>query len=162
MISLVVAMAKNGTIGKDGDLPWRLPADLKHFKTVTMGKPIIMGRKTWDELGKPLPGRRNIVITRQHGFVAEGAEVVSSLDAALQLTAAAPEQMVIGGAQIYAQALQHADQIHRTLVEADVEGDTCFPELDWSNWSLQEESVHEADERHAWAMRFQRWQRTNA
>lgn len=161
MIFLVVAMAQNGVIGKDGDLPWHLPVDLKHFKAVTLGKPIIMGRRTWAEVGKPLPGRRNIVVSRNPDFDAPGAEVVSSLDAALALVADEPEIMVIGGGQIYKQALTLADQIWCTLVCADVQGDTHFPEIDWSQWQVAEESEHPVDERHAYAMKFQRFVRRN-
>ena len=157
MLTLVVAMAENGIIGKDGDLPWHLPDDLKHFKAVTLGKPIIMGRKTWDEVGKPLPGRRNIVISRQADFSALGAEVVASLEQALALVAGEPEVMVIGGWQIYRAAMTHADQIWRTLIIGEPQGDTHFPDTDWSVWELAEERVQEVDERHQYAMRFQRF-----
>lgn len=156
MITLVVAMADNGIIGKDGDLPWHLPDDLKHFKAVTLGKPVIMGRRTWAEVGRPLPGRRNIVITRQDDFEAPGAEVVNSLDAALAKVADQPDIMIIGGGQIYREAMPRADQIWRTLVHAEVEGDTFFPQTDWSEWTVAEEKPHLADERHAYAMTFQR------
>lgn len=162
MLSLIVAMAQNGVIGRNGDLPWHLPADLKHFKAVTLGKPVIMGRRTWDEIGKPLPGRRNIVISRRPDFLAPGAEVVDSLEQALALAADAAEVMVIGGAQIYAQALPFADCIHRTLVCGEMPGDTWFPEVDWQQWRLVEESEQAADERHAWPLRFQRYERIAA
>lgn len=162
MLSLIVAMAENGVIGRDGDLPWHLPADLAHFKAMTLGKPIIMGRRTWDEVGKPLPGRRNIVISRQADFSAPGAEVVASLDQALDLTRDAPEVMIIGGAQIYAQALPIADCLYRTLVCGTPDGDTVFPPVDWSQWQLVEESTHPADERHAYALRMQRFERVSA
>ena len=156
MITLVVAMADNGIIGKDGDLPWHLPDDLKHFKAVTLGKPVIMGRRTWAEVGRPLPGRRNIVISRQADFEASGADVVNSLQAALDLVADQDEVMVIGGGQIYREALPLADQIWRTRVHADVAGDTRFPDTDWDVWSVAEASSHAADERHAYAMTFER------
>lgn len=156
MITLVVAMADNGIIGKDGDLPWHLPDDLKHFKAVTLGKPVIMGRRTWAEVGRPLPGRRNIVITRQADFEAPGAEVVNSLEAALALVADQPEVMVIGGGQIYSEAMPRAQQIWRTLVHAEVAGDTHFPQTDWAAWTVAESHDHPADERHAYAMTFQR------
>lgn len=159
MIFLVVAMAENGIIGKDGDLPWHLPDDLRHFKAVTLGKPIIMGRRTWAEVGKPLPGRRNIVVSRNAEFEAPGAEVVTSVPAALALVADEPDIMVIGGGQIYQQALTVADQIWRTLVCAQVQGDTYFPDMDWSQWQLVEEHDHPVDERHAYAMKFQRFVR---
>lgn len=161
-LCLVVAMAENGIIGKDGDLPWHLPDDLKHFKAVTLGKPVIMGRKTWNEIGKPLPGRRNIVITRQHDYVAPGAQVVDSLDAALAAAGEEPEVMVIGGAEIYRLALPRADVFHRTLVCGEPEGDTRFPDVDWDQWQLVEDEEHPADERHAYPMRFQRYERRRA
>ena len=159
MLSLIVAMAENRVIGKDGDLPWHLPADLKHFKATTMGKPVIMGRRTWAEVGKPLPGRRNVVISRQPEFVAPGAEVVDSLDTALERVADAEEIMIIGGAQIYAEALPRVDRIYRTLVCGEPEGDTFFPPVDWEQWDLVEEQTRAADERHAYAMRFQCFER---
>ncbi len=162
IVSLIVAVAENGIIGKDGDLPWRLPADLKHFKAMTLGKPVLMGRRTWDELGKPLPGRRNVVISRQANFQAPGAELVGTLEAALALVAQEPEVMVIGGAQIYAQALPQVRRIYRTLVLGQPEGDTWFPELDWSAWRLVEETSQPADERHAYGMRMQRFERLAA
>lgn len=135
-ISMVVAVAANGVIGRDGDLPWRLSTDLKRFKALTIGKPVIMGRKTWASLGRPLPGRANIVITRNADFAAEGASVVASLDEALALAGreaqatGADEVSVIGGGEIYRQAIAHADILHVTEVQAEVDGDTRFPEID--------------------------------
>lgn len=140
-VALIVAVARNGVIGRDNTLPWRLPADLKHFKATTLGKPIVMGRKTFESLGKPLPGRTNIVITRDENFVAEGAVVVHSLDEALQAADAvaqrdgATEIMVIGGAEIYRQALPLAQTIHYTRVLLEVDGDAYFPELDATQWN---------------------------
>jgi dihydrofolate reductase len=119
IVSLIAAVAANGVIGRDGDLPWRIPEDLRHFKAVTLGKPVIMGRKTWQSLGRPLPGRRNIVVTRDAGFAAEGAETVASLDAALALVADVAEAMVIGGGEIYAQALPRADRLYLHPAEGD-------------------------------------------
>ena len=136
-VELVVARAENGVIGRDGDLPWRLSTDLKRFKAITMGKPVIMGRKTWESIGKPLPGRRNIVVTRQADYTAEGAECVSSLDVALALAAggaAGADVCVIGGGQIYAEALPMVDRIYVTQVHAEVEGDAFFPEVNWDEW----------------------------
>ncbi len=135
-ISIVVAVAANGVIGRDGDLPWRLSTDLKRFKALTMGKPVIMGRKTWASLGRPLPGRANIVITRNADFVAEGASVVPSLEAAIALAkreaqaTGADEICVIGGGEIYRQSIGVADILHVTEVQATVEGDTRFPDID--------------------------------
>lgn len=133
-VHLVVAYASNRTIGRDNTLPWRLPGDLAHFKATTMGKPIIMGRKTWESLGRPLPGRLNIVITRNPDFQAQGATVVSSLEAALQACLPAQDACIIGGAQIYAQALPLTDTIVATEVHSDVEGDAHFPALDGNQW----------------------------
>jgi dihydrofolate reductase len=138
MISLVVAVSRNGVIGRDGGLPWRLQSDLKHFKATTIGKPVIMGRKTWDGLPrKPLPGRRNLVITRQEDFKAEGAEVAHTLGEALKLADndPQPEICVIGGGEIFREALPLAGRLHLTLVECEVDGDTFFPVINESEWT---------------------------
>lgn len=164
-IVLVVAVARNGVIGRDGDLPWRLPSDLKRFKALTLGKPVLMGRKTWDSIGRPLPGRPNIVITRDKSFAAPGAEVVASLDeglAAARREAAAlgvDEICVIGGGQIYAQVFDRADILHVTHVEADVEGDTRFPEIDPAVFDKIVEEPIPQGEKDSHAMRFVTWQR---
>jgi dihydrofolate reductase len=139
-LSLMVAKASNRVIGRNNKLPWYLPNDLKYFKQVTFGKPVIMGRKTWDSLGKPLPGRTNIVITRQADFQAEGAKVVATLDEAVTLAEnvafieGQDEAVVMGGAEIYALALPQADRLYLTEVHAEVDGDTWFPEYDTSEW----------------------------
>lgn len=139
-LALIYAVAQNGVIGHDNDLPWHLPEDMRHFKAVTMGKPIIMGRKTYDSIGRPLPGRTNIVVTRNPLFQAEGVSVVTSLNDALELagrvaaTTGADEAVVMGGAQIYRAALPLADRLYVTEVHADVEGDTLLPEVDWTLW----------------------------
>ncbi len=133
-ISLVVAVSRNGVIGNNGDLPWRLPSDMKLFKAVTMGKPVIMGRKTWDSLPrKPLPGRLNIVISRKSGQTPEGAELATTADQALHIAGNAGEICVIGGGEIYAMFLPVATRIYRSLVDIDVDGDTRFPHLDEGN-----------------------------
>jgi dihydrofolate reductase len=135
IISLVYAQSRNGFIGVDGGLPWHLPSDLKRFKETTLGKPIIMGRKTWDSLPrKPLPGRINIVVTRQSGFVAEGAIVVASVAAALHAAGNVEEVCVIGGGEIYHLFLPHATRIYVTDVDADVAGDTRAPILNPAHW----------------------------
>ena len=135
ILSLVVAMAENRVIGRDGDLPWRLPEDLKHFKRVTMGKPIIMGRKTWDSLYvKPLPGRRNIVVTRNLDFSADGAEATGSIEDALALVDGDEEAMVIGGATLFEAALTSAQRFHLTEVHAEIEGNIRFPAFDRASW----------------------------
>lgn len=133
-ISLIWAMAQNRTIGVNNSLPWRLPEDLKNFKALTTGKPVIMGRKTWDSLGRPLPNRDNIVITRNPDLTLEGALVVASLEEGIELakSKSPAEVMVIGGAEIYAQSLPMADRLYITLVHAEVDGDAHFPEFDLS------------------------------
>jgi dihydrofolate reductase len=137
MISLVVAVSRNGVIGRDGGLPWHISSDLKRFKAITLGKPVIMGRKTWDSLPrKPLPGRTNIVVTRQAGFAAAGAVVVADVEAALAVAAMEQpaEICVIGGGDIYRQLLPQAGRIYLTEVQMDVAGDTHFPALDEAAW----------------------------
>lgn len=134
LLTLVVAYARNRAIGRDNALPWRLPGDLAHFKRTTLGAPIVMGRKTWESLGRPLPGRHNIVISRDAAYAATGADVVGSIDAALALAGDVPEVFVIGGAQIYAQALDRADRIVATEVQAEVQGDAFFPPLPAEGW----------------------------
>ena len=139
-LALIVAAAENGVIGRNNALPWYLPEDLRYFKRVTMGKPIIMGRKTFESIGKPLPGRANIVITHNAGYQAQGVSVVHSLAEALELARdiarldGAEEVVVIGGADIYRAALPHADRIYLTEVHASVEGDAVLPAIDWTRW----------------------------
>ena len=152
-VTLVVAVADNGIIGRDGTLPWRLPDDLKRFKQTTLGKPVLMGRKTWDSIGRPLPGRRNIILSTRPGFTAAGADVFPTLDAALHACAGEPEVMVIGGAEIYRVALPLASRIHLTRVHAAPEGDT-FLELPLDGWRELSREDHPADDRHAHAFSF--------
>jgi dihydrofolate reductase len=148
-ITLIVARARNGVIGRDGKLPWRLPEDLAFFKRTTMGQPIVMGRRTWESIGRPLPGRRSIVVSQQAGFVAAGAEVVPSLDEALRLCAGSEEMFVIGGAQLYAEALPSADRLIVTEIDADFEGDTHWPAPDAAQWrEAAREHLPPAGERH--------------
>lgn len=140
LLSAIVARAANGCIGKDNKLPWYLPGDLKYFKRVTLGKPIIMGRKTWESLKGPLPGRTNIVISRDADYIAEGAKTVQTLDQALALASdvalidGVEEAVIIGGAEIYRLALEAVQRLYVTEVHAVVEGDAFFPELDGSLW----------------------------
>lgn len=149
-IALVVAVAKNGVIGKDNKLPWRLPGDLKHFRELTWGKPIIMGRKTFQSLGRPLPGRDNIVISRSRRWDAGGVTVVPTVDSAIEIgkrLAAAKgvdEVMIIGGAQIYALALPQADRVYMTEIAAAPDGDTFFPTLEPATWREIERVAHPA------------------
>lgn len=134
-ISIIVAASTNNVIGKGGGLPWRLPEDLKRFKEITMGKPMIMGRATWESIGRALPGRQNIVMTRQSGFVAEGCDVVATVEEALDVAGDAEEVMIIGGGVIYRQFLPRTDRIYITRVHANIEGDTIFPPLSEKEWS---------------------------
>ncbi|MBA3623816.1 MAG: dihydrofolate reductase [Methylibium sp.] len=127
---LIAAVARNGAIGQGGTMPWHLPADLQRFKRTTLGAPILMGRKTWDSIGRALPGRRSIVITRNPQWLAQGAETAESLHGALRLAEGAPQVFVIGGAQIYTEALPLADRLLLTEIDADFEGDTFFPAWD--------------------------------
>jgi dihydrofolate reductase len=155
-VSLIVAVSSNGVIGRDGGLPWRLPRALRHFKATTMGHHLIIGRRTWDELGKPLPGRTMIVVTRDPGFVAEGASVVHSLDEALAAVRNDDEPFIGGGAHIYREALDRdlVDRLDITRVHAELEGDTFFPEVDFDRWQLISEEHHPADEKNEFALSF--------
>lgn len=159
MIAIIVAMAENGVIGSDNRLPWHLPDDLKRFKALSLGKPIVMGRRTFESIGKPLPGRANIVVSRQPGLEIAGAVVVSSLDAALAAAGDVPEIVIIGGAEIFRQALPRTDTIHLTRVHARVAGDVMFPELDSGQWRETVVEHHAADERHQYAFTFVTLQR---
>jgi len=152
-LSIIVAVADNGVIGRDNDLPWRLPADLKHFRALTMGKPMIMGRKTWDSIGRPLPGRISIVLTRDPEFSADGALVAHDAAEARALAGkaaadlCADEIMVIGGAGIYRLFLPEADRIHLTEVHMDAEGDTVLPDISAEDWGETAREKHEAGEK---------------
>lgn len=157
-IALVVARAENGAIGLKGDLPWRLRDDLAFFKQATMGKPILMGRRTWESIGRPLPGRRNIVVSSTLGAV-EGVEVVRSLDEALGLVRDAAEVAIIGGAQLYAAALPTADVIYLTRVLAEVEGDTFLPGFPPTDWRCVETlGERQPDERNEHAFVIERYE----
>ncbi len=152
--SLIVARARNGAIGIANAMPWHLPADLAHFKRTTLGRPVIMGRRTWESIGRALPGRRNIVVSGTPGFRAEGAEVVGSLAEAWRAVEGAEEAFVIGGARLYAEALPQADRIYLTDVAGEPAADTFFPALDPGQWRETPLGEHPADERHAFALRF--------
>jgi dihydrofolate reductase len=153
-VALVVAMARNRVIGRDNALPWRLPADMAHFRKVTMGRPIVMGRKTFESIGKALPGRTNIVITHNRAFAAPGCVVVGSLDEAWQAAGDVEEACVIGGTTLFRETLPLADVIHLTEVDSDIEGDTFFPEFDRGEWREEEIARLPADERHAYPLRI--------
>lgn len=158
-VSLIVAKSKSGVIGKDGTLPWHFPEDLKFFKQTTMGYPVIMGRNTWESIGRPLPGRKNIVLTRDKDYKAEGALVVSSLEEALKLFRPDDSVFIIGGAKLYQHSLPLVDTAWITEIEADFEGDTFFPELNPQEWKLVWSESHAADSNRPWAFKFQRFDR---
>jgi len=163
-LSLIAALGENRVIGVDNSMPWHLPGDFKYFKATTLGKPIIMGRKTWDSLGRPLPGRLNIVVTRQADLKLEGAEVFTSLEAAVERAEqwateqGASEVMLIGGAQLYAQGLAQADRLYLTRVALSPEGDAWFPEFDQARWQLVSNVENPAvDDKPAYT--FEVWER---
>ena len=160
-VAIFVAVAENGVIGRDNGLPWKLSSDLKRFKAATMGKPVIMGRKTFESIGKPLPGRQNIVVTRDRSYKAEGVETASSLDEAVALAkvrarcmAGADEICVIGGGEIYRQAIAFADRLYVTHVLANPKGDTRFPYIDPDVWRQVSIEDHQAGEKDSHATRF--------
>jgi dihydrofolate reductase len=161
MISIIVAMSTNRVIGADGELPWKISDDLKRFKGLTMGKPIVMGRLTWESIGRPLPGRQNIVITRQAGLVAEGCDVVASPAAALEIANDAAEIMIIGGSQIYELFLPKAARLHVTQVHAEIGGDAFFPPIDEAEWRLTDSEAHAASEANEFAFEFRTYTRRN-
>lgn len=161
-ISIVVAMAANRVIGRDNQLPWHLPADLKHFKRMTMGKPILMGRKTHESIGRPLPGRTNIILTRDSGYSATGCEVVNSIDAAIAAAGEQNEVMVIGGAELYRQVLPYADTIYLTRIHEAIDGDVRFPEIADTEWHQVERIDLEADENNPHDYSFIRLERVHA
>jgi len=157
-LCLIAAMDRDRLIGRDNALPWRLPEALRHFKETTLGKPVIMGRKTWESLGRPLPGRRNIVVSRNAGYQANGGELAGSLEAALALTADADEVFVIGGAELYRQALPLANRLYLTEIDASHDGDAWFPELPMGEWRETSRDVRISDNGLAFA--FVRYERS--
>jgi dihydrofolate reductase len=163
-LSIIVAVAENGVIGREGDLPWRLSADLQRFKRLTMGHSIIMGRRTWESIGRALPGRRTIVVTRQPAYpVADTCvELAKSLNSALQSAedAGDDEAFVVGGAELYRDALSRTARLYITRVQANVEGDTFFPEVRWSDWHLVGSEPHAADPKNDYPMVFEIYDRS--
>lgn len=150
-ISIIVAMTDNHVIGHKQQLPWHLPLDLQHFKKTTLGKPIVMGRKTYESIGRPLPGRRNIILSTQAEYGVEGVEVYPSIRAVLQALHDTPEIMIIGGAQIYAAFLPHATRLYITHVHTTLEGDTIFPAIDLNQWHCMNQTKYRADAHHSYA-----------
>jgi dihydrofolate reductase len=163
IISFIVAMGKNKVIGKDNDLPWGegLPADMKHFTELTTGKPVLMGRKTFESIGKPLPNRTNIIITRDENYKAEDCVVVHSIDEALKAAGNAEEVMIIGGSQIYKEFLPKANRMYLTVVDADFEGDTYFPEYKIEEWKETSYEEHERDAENPYDYTFITLERNN-
>ena len=159
IITLIVAVADSGVIGRDNGLPWHLPEDLKRFKRLTMGKPLVMGRRTFESIGKPLPGRQNIVVTRDTNYRRDGVTVVHDVDGALRAAGDVPEIMVIGGAELFRALLPRAGRIHLTRVHGNIEGDVMWPALDERDWVVVKRESHSADERHAYAMTFEVWEK---
>lgn len=154
-IALIAAMDKHHVIGKDNEMPWHLPDDLKFFKTNTTGKTVIMGRKTFESIGaKPLPNRRNLIISRNPAYAASGAEVFSSVEAALVTCDATSEIIIMGGGQLYLQMLAYANKLYVTMVDAQVEGDTVFPKWEESDWKTVFKEFHPLDDRHRFAFEF--------
>jgi len=163
MLSLIAAVASNGVIGKDNQLLWHLPGDMRHFRETTRGKPVIMGRRTWESLPvkfRPLPGRLNVVVSRDPGFVAPGATLTGSLEDAIEAAGSAEETFVIGGAELYRQALPFADRLYLTEIAADFAGDTWFPEVSPEGW--QEISRSQPVEETGLAYTFVVYQRTQS
>lgn len=160
-ISLVVAASENNIIGNHGNIPWDLPDDMRHFREITADGALVMGRKTHESIGRPLPRRRNIIVTRQAGYRAEGCETVGSVEEALDRLHAenVAEVFIIGGGEIYAAALPHATRIELTRIHATIEGDTVFPAFEVAEWHLVQSSDHPADDWHAHAFTFQTWER---
>jgi dihydrofolate reductase len=159
ILSMIVATADNNIIGKDNDMPWHLPADLAYFKKVTLGKQIIMGRKTYESIGRPLPGRRNIVISRDENYTpqgkgAEGVDVVTSVEQALSLVTDIAEVMVIGGGAIYKHCLPNADRLYVTHIKASIDGDTKFPNYNDDNWQRVSSELRKSDEKNAYDLDF--------
>ena len=154
ILSMIVAHANNRVIGKNNDMPWHLPADLAYFKKTTLGKPIIMGRKTFQSIGRPLPGRKNIVISRDESYQVEGVEVVNSVEAALALVVDSEEVMVIGGGAIYQHCLAAAQRLYITHIDADIDGDTYFPDYDLSVWKKVASDIRPSDEKNQYQLDF--------
>lgn len=160
-LSIIAAMADNRVIGRDNALPWRLPADLAHFKRLTMGKPIVMGRRTWESLPGLLPHRTHVVVTRNRDYVAKGAAVVHGVDEALALVGDADEVMIIGGAQLYRQTLPLASRMYLTLVHDVIAGDALFPDYSPDDWQEVMREAHPADEQHRLGYTFVTLDRRN-
>ncbi|MBX4197329.1 dihydrofolate reductase [Candidatus Saccharibacteria bacterium] len=155
-VSIVVAASQKGVIGKQGGLPWHLPDEMARFKQITMGHPIIMGRKTHESIGRALPGRQNIIVSRDKNYLAEGCEVVSSIDEALAAAKPTQEVFIIGGANLYNQVIDRVDKIYLTRIKAEIDGDTFF-DFDENNWKQILSEKYSADQANQYAFEFQEW-----
>lgn len=158
-IAMIAAMARDRVIGRDNAMPWHLPADLAHFKQVTLGKPILMGRRTFESIGRPLPGRRNLVISRNPDYAPSGVEVFPSVEAALAAVGEVPEVMIIGGGKLYAQLLERTDVLYLTHIDLTVEGDTRFPDYQAYAWNRRDLVCHQPDERNPYPYCFETLER---
>jgi len=158
-VSLIVAMSRNGVIGDQGRIPWHLPAELKRFKRITMGHHIVMGRKTWESIGRLLPGRRSVIVSRNPDYAVPGAIVADSLRAAIAICLYDEEVFVIGGAELFREALPIADRLYLTVVDTEVAGDTLMPDIDFGAWEAAESEAVDADDRNPLAFRFTRYER---
>jgi dihydrofolate reductase len=157
-VAIIAAKAENGVIGREGELPWHLPADLKHFKALTTGHAIVMGRKTFESIGRLLPDRRTVIVTRNPNYQQEGATVVRRFEEAVAL-GDTEDIFVIGGAEIFRRSLPLADRLYLTVVHATLAGDVLFPDLDEDEWNLVDDEYHEANGKNRYAYSFQRWER---
>ena len=158
-MAMIVAASENNVIGINGDLPWRLSADLRRFKKLTMGHHIIMGRKTFDSIGRLLPGRTTVIVTRQSDFEFEGAKVVNSIEQAIEVCNEDDCPFITGGAEIYRIALPFVNEIHLTRVHTELDGDTVLPEVDWEAWVLEDEEPHSSDEKNNYSYSFETYRR---
>lgn len=154
LISLVAAMAKNRIIGKDNKMPWHLPADLKHFKAVTMANPIVMGRKTYESIGRPLPGRQNVIISRNPDYKVDGCDVVNSIETVIEQLSGHEEIMIIGGGFLYSQMIDQADKLYLTFIDLEIDGDTRFPEFEYLDLKETANEYHSSDDKNPHNYRF--------
>lgn len=160
-ISLIAAMAHNRVIGKDNQMPWHMPADLKHFKATTLGKPVIMGRKTFESIGRALPGRQNIVVTRDASFEAPGCDIAHSLEAAVSLAGDVAEIIIMGGGQLYQAALPMANRMYLTFIDLSTEGDAHFPAWDSEEWVIVDRETHSHDDKNPYDYSFVKLERVS-
>lgn len=154
MISIIAAIAKNGIIGNNNSLPWNLPVDMKYFRNTTMGHTIVMGRRNYEDIGKALPGRRNIVLTRNRNFLADNCEIAHSIDEIMRMIDKKDETFIIGGAEIYLSFLPYADKLYITHIDVDIDGDVVFPDYNTREWELESEETHAVDSKNSLSCRF--------